>query len=170
MSNAADPPFKRYLELARDSDVVGAMRGQVEEVVSLLGGVSEEDAARLHPPYTWTVKQVVGHLIDTERVFGYRAMRFSRGDQTELPGFDQDLFVAGGGFEKRTLRDLSSEFDAVRRGHVLMFENLPAGTWGKSGRAAGWDWTVENLARAMVGHVRHHAAIVRTRVDGGAGG
>jgi hypothetical protein len=164
MSDAADPPFKRYLEFARDADVVGAMRGQLGEIASLIGGISEDEGGRLHPPYTWTIKQVVGHVIDTERVFGYRAMRFSRGDGTELPGFDQDLFVEWGGFEKRTLGDLIGEFEAVRRGHLLMFENLQDGAWEMTGRAAGWEWTVENLARAMVGHVRHHVGIVRQRI------
>ena len=159
-----EPPFKRYLELARDVDVLGAMRGQLGELGSLTAGISEEEGDRLHPPYTWTIKQVIGHVIDTERVFGYRAMRFSRGDQTELPGFDQDLFVARGAFEKRTLKDLAGEFEAVRRGHLFMFENLPDGAWRRTGRAAGWEWTVENLARAMLGHMRHHVGIVRKRV------
>ena len=166
MSEAKEPPFKRYLELARDADVVGAMRAQLGEVAGLIGEIPEAEGDRLHAPYTWTIKQVAGHLIDTERVFGYRAMRFSRGDVTELPGFDQDSFVERGGFGNRTLKDLSAEFEAVRRGHVLMFENLPEGAWGKRGRAAGWEWSVEDLARAMVGHVRHHVGIVRKRVEG----
>ena len=164
MTQRNDPPFARYLALAPEADAVGTMREQLAEIMELIRQIPQEDGDRLHPPYTWSLKQVVGHLIDTERVFGYRAMRISRGDRTPLPSFDQDTFVAAGGFEKRSLQDLGDEFESLRRAHVIMFEHLPEGTWSNTGTASGLTWTVDNLARAMGGHVRHHSIIIRKRL------
>jgi hypothetical protein len=168
MTQSNDPPFARYLALVTEPDLVAALREQSDETADLVRRVPQQEGDRVHPPYGWSIKQVLGHLIDTERVFGYRAMRISRGDATPLPSFDQDAFVAGGGFDKRSLQDLGDEFESLRRAHVIMFQHLPEGTWSNAGTASGLTWTVENLARAMVGHVRHHSIIIRKRlgIDG----
>ncbi len=96
---------------------------------TLLSGVAERDASVCHPPYTWTIKQVVGHLTDTERIFGYRALRFARGDATPLPGFDENHYAQVAESDQRPLAALAAEFEAVRKSHLCLFENLPAHAW-----------------------------------------
>src|SRR5687768_3417258 len=94
------PFYGSYVELVPEEDVLGAMESQLGEVLSLLCKVPEAEAIVLHPPYTWTIKQVLGHLIDGERIFAYRALRFARGDATELPGFEENDYAREGEFDR----------------------------------------------------------------------
>jgi hypothetical protein len=102
--------------------------------------------------------------VDTERVFGYRALRFARGDETPLPGFDEALFVANGGFGERPMASTLRELVAMRDSHVELFGSFGPGAWARRGMAWELTWTVDDLARAIVGHARHHMAIVRKRL------
>lgn len=109
-------------------------------------------------PGKWSTKQIIGHLTDTERVWAYRALRFSRGDATPLPGFDQDPYVAQAGFNQRALNNLGEEFHHVRQANLLFFHSLTEEAWQRRGEAAGALVTVHALAYMMAGHVRHHLA------------
>ena len=100
-------------------------------------------------------------------MFGYRALRFARGDTTALPGFDENAYAREGGYEGVRLADLVSEFEAVRRSHVWFFKNLPAAAWDRGGEANGSFVTARALAYILAGHVRHHGAILRKRLGGG---
>src|SRR5881392_2902635 len=108
------PYYSRYIELVPEGDLVSMLRDQVEETVSLLRGLSPEKADYAYGPGKWTVKEVIGHLIDGERIFAYRALRFARKDPTDLPGFDENAYVANANFNRRTLADLLEEFQVVR--------------------------------------------------------
>ena len=157
--------FGKYIDLVPEADVLPAMAVQLDETLAFFRGVPEAQSNILHAPYTWTVKDVIGHLIDGERVFGYRALRFARGDTTPLPGFDENVYARAAEYTRLALPDVVSEFEAVRRSNVWMFRNLPAAAWGRAGEANGNRVTVRALAYILVGHTRHHAAILRKRLS-----
>lgn len=161
------PYFEKYLALVPEEDILGALESQIGDTVSLLRGVSEEQANTRHPPYTWSVKEVVGHLMDGERIFGYRALRFARGDATPLPGFDEKEYASVAQFDRCRLGDLLSEFEAVRRSNVWLFRNLPPEAWPRSGVAFNNSVSVRALAYILVGHARHHTGILKKRLGKG---
>jgi hypothetical protein len=156
--------YGNYIKLVPEEDVVGAMRSELARTLDLLGEVPADESLRRHPPYTWSVREVVGHLIDSERVFGYRALRFARGDATALPGFDENRYAAAGTFDRIPLENLASEFDALRRSHVGLFAELPSEAWDRRGIANGAEVSVRALAYILVGHERHHVNILRKRL------
>ena len=116
--------YEPYIGLVPEPDVLPAMAAQPAELSALLGGLSEAEANTAHAPYTWTVKQVLGHCIDNERVFGHRAARFAANDETPQPGYDQDAAVAAFDYTGVSLPDLLAEFTALRRSHELFFPRL----------------------------------------------
>jgi hypothetical protein len=158
------PYYGKYTQLVPEDDLLATMRSEIVRTVAFLRQVPEAEAGRLHAPYTWTIRQVVGHLIDCERVFGYRAMRFARGDTTPLPGFDENPYAVTGEFDRLRLADLTDEYEAVRRSHVLLFDHLPEAAWLRRGVANNSEITVRALAWILIGHERHHMAIVRQRL------
>jgi hypothetical protein len=159
------PYYGKYVALVPEDKIVPAMKSTCTETLALLRDVSDHDAGVLHPPYTWSIKQVVGHLTDTERVFGYRALRFARGDTTPLPGFDENLYAQSGSFDRQRLDALTAEFDLVRQSHIAFFDNLSREAWTRRGTANGNEISVRALAFIIVGHHRHHHAILRGRLD-----
>ena len=134
------------------------------EMLSFLRDVPEGQTGVCHPPYTWTVKQVVGHLTDGERVFGHRALRFGRGDTTPLAAFDEHLYVNAAEYARLAFADVVSEHEAARRSNLWLFRNMPDAAWARSGTANNNAITVRALAYGVVGHTRHHAAILRKRL------
>jgi hypothetical protein len=160
------PYYERYVALVPEEDIRAVLEAQLAEVLALLGAVPEARGGERHPPYTWSVKEVVGHLTDAERVYGYRALRFARGDATPLPGFDENAYVRAAEFDRSPLRDLVGEFEAVRRGHLCLFRNLSDAAWARRGEANGSAVSVRALAYIMAGHARHHTAILRQRLSG----
>ena len=132
-------------------------------MIPFLHAVPESQGNVLHPPYTWSIKQVVNHLVDCERIFGYRALRIARGDETPLPGFDENAYARATDSNLCQLTDLASEFEALRKSHVLMFRHFPPAAWTRSGTANNNPVSVRATAFILVGHVRHHFAILRKR-------
>ena len=159
------PYYETYVALVPEADLMAALSAQRDDFTAFLRGVPEPCWHVAHAPYTWTFCQAAGHLIDTERIFGYRALRIARGDTTPLPGFEQDPYVANGGFDLRDLPSLADEWDALRASHVAMFRGLPEAAWGRKGVASNAEVNVAALAAMMIGHVRHHGAILRKRLD-----
>jgi hypothetical protein len=159
------PTHKGYISHVPEEDILQAMRSELPHPLSFLADVPESEASVCHPPYTWTIKQVVGHLIDCERVFGYRALRFARGDSTPLPGFDENTYAKTAHHDRIPLADLLAEFAALRRSHVAFFAHLPEEAWQRRGTANNAAVSVRAVAYILVGHERHHAAILRKRVS-----
>ncbi|MDQ5838124.1 MAG: DinB family protein [Acidobacteriota bacterium] len=155
--------YETYVSLVPEGEVVETLRRQSEEVSALLAGIAEERAAYAYAPGKWSIKQVVGHVIDAERIFSYRAMAIARGERQPLPGMDQDEYMAGADFEARTLADLAEEFSHLRRANVLMLRGLPATAWSRRGTASGNEVTVRALAYIIAGHAAHHLQVLRTR-------
>jgi hypothetical protein len=152
--------------LVPEEDIQRALIEQQDEVRLLLQDVSDEVARTRHPPYTWSVKEVLGHILDAERIFGIRALRFGRSDPSPLPSFDENAYVPPANFNRRPLSSILEEFLLVRQSYVLMFRYLDESAWGRSGVASNASVTVRALAYIMVGHARHHLAILRKRLTG----
>lgn len=155
--------FDRYVALVPAGSIVEVLEQQAMDTLGLLAPVSESAADRAYAPGKWTVKEVMGHVADAERVFSYRALRFGRGDGTELAGFDQEPYVPAGAYGERSLRDILEEWEAVRRATVLLFRGLPDGAWLRRGVASGHEVTVRALAWITAGHELHHRAILAER-------
>lgn len=153
-----------YVALVDETDVLAALEQQLHQVVDEWSQIDAETAITRHPPYTWSLNEVVGHINDAERIFGYRALRFARGDQTPLPGFEENDYVRSANFDRCPWRSLVDEFQALRRANVLMLNNLSPSAWMNAGIASGQRVTVHALAYILVGHVRHHHNIIRKRL------
>ncbi|HKI17068.1 MAG TPA: DinB family protein [Isosphaeraceae bacterium] len=158
------PYYTKYVELVPEDDIVTAMRAQLGETAEVLASVSEREACVHHHPYTWSIKDVVGHLTDSERVFAYRALRFARGDSAPLPGFDENTYVQAAHFDQQPLGDVVAGFEAVRRSSIGLFQTLSDVAWSRRGIANGNEVSVLALAYIIVGHERHHMNIVRRRL------
>ena len=161
------PYFGKYVVLVPESEAVPALEHQLEDILALLRGLSEAQGALRYAPGKWNVKQVIGHLIDCERVFAYRAMRFARADRTALPGFDENAYVDAAGFDRLPLRTLVDELELMRRSTLAMFRALDAEAWLRRGPANDHEISVRALAFNIAGHGWHHAAILRDRYFGG---
>lgn len=158
------PFYAGYVALVPEDDAVAALDAQLDAIRALLGAVPEAESLVRHAPYTWSVRDVVGHMTDAERIFGHRALRFARGDATPLPGFDEGAYVVAAGFDRTPLADLSAQFEAARRSNLLLLRGLDPDRWTLGGEANGSFVTVRALAAILVGHARHHEAILRRRL------
>ncbi|MFM8273449.1 MAG: DinB family protein [Gemmata sp.] len=158
------PYFAKYTALVPEDDLLAALAAQLTDPVGFWRGIPESQGDVCHAPYTWTVKQVIGHLADGERVFGYRALRFARGDATPLPGFDENEYAKAVGYERLSVAAVVDEFETARRANLALFRNLPEAAWTRAGEANGHRMSVRALAAILVGHVRHHDAILRKRL------
>ena len=157
------PFYAGYVARVAEGDVVEQMEAQLHEVAQLLRGLSDDEALARYAEGKWSVKEVAGHLADTERIMAYRALRIARGDTTPRAGFDENAFVASAGFDTRTLASLVEEWEAVRRSSLALFRGLDAEAAGRSGTANDVPISVRALAYIIVGHVAHHLEILRTR-------
>jgi uncharacterized damage-inducible protein DinB len=163
------PFYAGYVSLVQGEDVLEALRDQIGRSLDVLRPVSSEDSLERYAPGKWSLREVVGHLIDAERIFAYRALRFARNDPTELPGFEQDDYVPAAQSDRRPWPDLLAEFELVRRANLLMFRGLDREAWLRRGVASRNEMTVRALAYAIAGHELHHLGIIRTRYLAGAG-
>jgi DinB superfamily len=158
--------FGKYVALVPGSDVLSALRGQIGGTVATLRGVSDEQSLRRYAEGKWSLREVVGHMIDTERIFAYRALRIGRGDETPLPGFDQDPYIVAAGFDRRDWGGLIDEFEVVRRGSTMLLGGFDGEAWGRRGTASGNPVTARAVAYVIAGHELHHMKIVRERYLG----
>jgi DinB family protein len=161
-SEAAEYYFT-YINQVPPGDICRILEAQAGETVALLRGISEERSMHRYAPGKWSIRDVVGHLNDTERLFVMRAFWFARGFDTPLPSFDQHIAVLSAGAETRTLRSLVDEFQSVRSSTLTFFQNLPDEAWMRRGIASDNPFTVRALAYIGAGHVIHHVKILRER-------
>ncbi len=155
--------YAKYLAVLDVDDVLPLLAAQAGEVAKLLVATSEERASFRYAPGKWSVKEVVGHLSDTERVFTYRALRFARADATDLPGFDENAFVAAAGFDRRPLAELAAEFASVRAASLTFYRGLDEAATLRRGTANGGPASVRALAAIVAGHTQHHLVLLRER-------
>lgn len=160
--------YHKYIDRVPDGDVVATLEAQLGETLALFRSVPDEILDRGYAPGKWMIRQVVGHIADTERVMACRALRVARGDATPLPGFDENTYAETGRFGARSMDSLLDELTAVRRATVALLAGVPEEAWQRSGTASGHPVTARALAWIIAGHERHHAAIVRERYLGAA--
>jgi hypothetical protein len=136
---------------------------QIEETLALLRSIPEEHGSFRYAPGKWSVKELLGHLIDSERIFSYRALRFARDDQTPLPGYEQDDYVRGGAFDSVPLDELAQEFASARQATVYLFKHLDGEAWTRRGLANDSPVSVRALAYIIAGHELHHRRVLRDK-------
>ena len=157
------PYYADYIGRVPEADPVAALAAETESTRTLLGAVAEKDAGFRYAPDKWSVKEIVGHLCDVERVMSYRALCIARGDATPLPGFDENAYVPAADFGRRTLADLVSELADVRRATLALLRSFSADDWRRKGNANGKPISVRALGYILPGHERHHVMVLRDR-------
>ncbi len=157
------PYHDNYISLVKDNDVLAALDNQRRQMVLLLSGCTEADGDLRYAPEKWSLKEVLGHINDTERIMSYRALRISRGDQTPIEGFEQDDYVRNSPFARRSLADLIEDYIVVRRATISLFRNLDEPAWTRRGVANKNEVTVRALAYIIAGHELHHRRILEEK-------
>jgi hypothetical protein len=155
--------YHKYITLVPEGDLVEALRSQIGETLSLVRSIPEARGSHRYAPGKWSIKEVVGHMSDVERVMTYRALRIARADSTPLPGFDESAWVPAANFEARSLASLAHELEEVRRATVAFFETLDPESAARRGSANNAPISARALAYIVAGHERHHVAILRER-------
>ena len=155
--------YEKYIALVPGNDITGALELQRVQTMQLLAGRSEREGNFRYAADKWTVKDVLGHLADSERIFVYRALRIARGDQTAMAGFEQDDYVRSGGFNERPLASLAEEFALVRSASLALFRSLGKEAWQRRGTANKNEVSVRALAYITAGHELHHSQILEER-------
>lgn len=158
------PPYvTRYIARVPDGDIVGTLSRQRTELNQFLTAIPESMGDYRYGPEKWSIKEVIGHMADAERVFGYRAMRFSRADSTPVEGFDENTYVANSRFGQAKLSDLIDELDHLRSTSIHLFSHLDGDAMERQGFANGVNVTVRSLAFIIAGHTNHHIDILTNR-------
>jgi hypothetical protein len=157
------PYYERYVSQVSESDIMPVLRSQMDELDVLLEHVAPEQETYRYAVDKWSIRQIVGHLIDGERVFGYRLFCIARGEQQNLPGFDQNDYMLTAPYDQIELEDLLSELRLIRLGNMAMLRTLHEEAWSRAGSANSNQVTVRALAFILAGHVRHHMNVLRER-------
>jgi len=155
--------YSTYVDLITSDDILGTLQAQLDMTLSALTGISEEKSLHRYAADKWSIRQLLNHVADTERVFAYRALWFARGFDTALPGFDQNVAVPAAAAEQFSWASHVEDFRGVRAATLTFFRNLPEEAWDRSGVASGNPVTVRALAYIIAGHVAHHIAILQER-------
>lgn len=159
--------FQKYIELAPSSEVAISLEVSEEMAIETMSALSDEQWQTSYAPGKWTLAELFLHLIDTERIMSYRALRFSRGDQTPLPGFDENAIVTHSNANQRSGESIIEEFEAVRQSTKTLFENMSEEQELRSGRFSGYDAiSVYEIGLIIAGHVVHHLGVVEERYLG----
>ncbi|MGE0440272.1 MAG: DinB family protein [Gemmatimonadales bacterium] len=159
------PYYETYVGKIGD-DLFGTLAAQIADLMVTLRPVPDDRANTGYAPGKWSIKEVMGHIADTERVMAYRAMAFARGDQTPLPSFDENAWTPAGRFNERSLGSLIDEWVAVRSGTITMLNGLPQDAVTNRGTASGKTVSVRGLAYIIAGHTAHHLQIIKDRYLG----
>jgi hypothetical protein len=157
------PYYETYVSLIPDDDIVAALDTQKRTMLALLQGVDETLGNHRYEPSKWSVKEVVGHVIDAERAFAFRAFHFGRNHQTPLPAFDQDSVAPVAPFARLTVSEIAQEYKCVRDANLHLFRHFDDAAWSRRGVANQNEITVRALAYVIAGHERHHIQILKSR-------
>ena len=156
-------PYARYADLVPEEDILGALVSQGAETQKLLATIDEKRGGFRYAPEKWSIRQIVGHMEDSERVFAYRALAFARGEQQPLPGFDENSWMEKAPFDSTTLKQRAESLGLVRRSTIELFRALDDDAWEQRGTASNNPMSVRALAYCTVGHERHHLRVLRER-------
>lgn len=162
-TNEAASYYFPYIDLVTSDEIVPAIKSQLDETLEFLQGISDEKSLQTYEPGKWTIRELLNHVNDCERLFLYRAFWFARGFQDPLPGFEQDLAVQAAQANQTPWSELVEEFRNVRFGTISFFNNLPAEAWSRRGIASDNPFTVRAVAYIIAGHVAHHTKVLREK-------
>ncbi len=157
------PYYRGYVTQVAEEEILPVLRSQIDALDLLLDQVTPEREAYRYAEGKWSIREVVGHLIDGERVFGYRALCIARGENQNLPGFDEQEYMLSAPYNRVGLEDLMSEFRLVRLSNIAMLRNLDEEAWSRMGTANDAPVSVRALAFIMGGHIRHHMGVLSER-------
>jgi hypothetical protein len=157
------PYFGRYVSLVPEGDIVTVLEDQIADLRRFAGSVPADRESFRYAPDKWSVREVMGHLVDAERVFGYRGFCISRGEQAPLPSFDEQVYVSQSGYDRVPLAELADELVSLRRANLAWLRRLEAGAWTRIGTSSAQPVSVRALAYVMAGHCRHHMGVLHDR-------
>ena len=155
--------YAPYITAAPDGDALALLGSQLDEVLALFSGLSEAQGAHRYAPGKWSLKDLLQHLSDAERIFAYRCLRIGRGDATPLPGWDENTYAGSASADARPLAELLADFRAARLSSLALFRSLPDGAWTQQGNSNGRNITARCIPYIDLGHVAHHLAVIRER-------
>lgn len=155
--------YAPYIALVPDGDIIGALADQHRTTQLRLAAVTEAQGAFRYAEGKWSVKEVLLHVADAERIFAYRLLRVARGDATPLAGFDENAYAVAAGCEARSMADVAAEFSTVRAATLSLVAGLPPEAWGRRGTANNYPVSVRALAYVIAGHELHHLQVLRER-------
>ncbi len=157
------PYYENYIKLVGDGDIIGILESQIKQTVSMLRGIPDSRGTYRYAEGKWSINEVLGHLIDAERLFSARALRFARADKTPLPGFEQDDYVREADFDKYPLSELVSELESVRRGTCFLYRHMSDDATARRGTANNAEVSVRALAYITAGHEIHHRGVIEEK-------
>lgn len=157
--------YDTYVRLVPDGEIVSILKNQLDEQLAWYQGFSADKWDHRYAEGKWSVKQVLGHVLDAEWVFSYRALRFARGDETPLPGMEQDDFMAGANFDDRDPASLMAEWKSLRTADTELFSSFDEDILNRRGQASGCEFTVRALAYIIAGHAYHHRGVIESKYD-----
>jgi hypothetical protein len=155
--------YVRYVDQLPDGDIAKILETQRRDALAMFRGVSEERSLRRYAPGKWSIREMLAHVNDCERLFVFRAMWFARGLEGTLPSFDQDIAVTAAASDARSWKSHIDEFVGLRDATIAFFAGLPDEAWSRRGTASGYEFTVRALAWITAGHVAHHMKILEER-------
>lgn len=157
------PYYESYIELVAEGNLIERLSSQLEKTLELLKNVPEEMGTYRYAPNKWSIKEVIGHLTDAERIMSYRLLRIARGDTTPLPGYEENDYVAIASFDNRPMKKLLSDFAMVRANTINLCESLSDADWLRRGTANNYVASARSIAYVIAGHELHHYNIIRER-------
>ncbi|MDP3684503.1 MAG: DinB family protein [Ignavibacteria bacterium] len=161
--NEYAPYYQRYIDLITTDDIFSSFKQQAEEILTLFANLSEEQASFRYAEGKWTMKEVLAHIVDSERIFGYRVLAISRGEKNPLPGFAENEYVRNGKYENRSLKSLLAEFSHLSSANLELFKSLDEEMLAQKGTASGKEVTARAILFVTIGHEKHHLEIIKTR-------
>jgi uncharacterized damage-inducible protein DinB len=163
------PYYAHYIGLVGSGDVVGILESQIRETLSLLRSIPDSRGTFRYAPGKWSINEVVGHLIDAERIFAVRALRFARADKSPLPGWEQDDYIAAANFDEYPLSDLTADYESVRKATCFLYRHMNEEATTRRGIANGAEVSVRALAYITAGHELHHRGVIKEKYQGAKG-
>jgi DinB superfamily len=164
--NEYDLHYEPYVARVSEHDLVSGLESQFPVTVAFLSSIPESRIDHRYAPGKWTIREVLGHVVDMERVFGFRALVFARGERAPIPGADENDYVRVGGFSSVPFTGLIKEYEHLRRSHILLFNHFSPEAWSRTGTANDAQISVRALGYVMLGHERHHLEVLRTKYHG----
>ncbi|MBJ7944837.1 DinB family protein [Bacillus cereus group sp. N24] len=165
-TNEYNPYYSTYIKLVPDGDIIHILEQQMKETNLLLKDISDSEGHFRYAPNKWSIKEVIGHIADTERIMAYRLLSIARGETAELPGYNDDMYVLRAAFDKQSMQDLLTNLTVVRQSTVHLLKSLDKDAWLQRGIANNSEVTVRALANIIAGHELHHRQVIKVRYFG----